>query len=122
MDYNDRHGDGAATILSAKDRVKIVEATGDEFVTNRIDDGEASCIAAARELDAEFPITNDYRALPELQQLVDTEVALSPILFRVLVQRDALSETEAKAAFEAIAEGRDWLGAPIYWYAGQLFD
>ena len=38
-----------------------------------------------------------------------------------LVKKGALSEEDAKVAFETIAEGRDWLGAPIYRYARQLF-
>lgn len=121
-DYDDRHGDGAATIVGAIDQIRIVEATGEAFVTSRIDDGEASCVAAVREMDAMFLVTDDYRALPEIRELVDAEVVLSPIVLRALVQRDALGEEEAEVAFEAIAEGRDWLGAPIYRYARRLFD
>ncbi|KTG30249.1 hypothetical protein [Haloferax profundi] len=120
--YDDNHGDGESTILDAVAAIRVVDTTGDEFVTSRIDDGEASCVAAAREVDAAFLITDDYRALPELQNLVDAEVALSPIVLRALVKRDVLTAAEAKSAFEAIAEGRDWLGAPIYRYARQLFE
>jgi len=60
----------------------------------------ASCVVAARETDAKFLITDDYRALPELRTAVDPRVALSPILLRALVKRDALSESEARTAFE----------------------
>lgn len=119
-DYDDRHADGAPSVLNLKDRIEVVEVTGAEFVTSRIDEGEASCVAAVRERDADFLVTDDYRALPELQRLVDAEVALSPIILRALVQRDALTDKEAKAAFESIAEGRDWLGAPIHRYACRL--
>lgn len=121
-DYDDRHGDGATTVLEAMNSIDVTEGSAEQFVTSRIDEGEASCVAAVRQLDAEFLITDDYRALPELQALVQAEVALSPILLRALFKRKALNETEAKAAFEAIADGRDWLGAPIYRYAHRLFD
>ncbi|WP_433633232.1 hypothetical protein [Halomicrococcus sp. NG-SE-24] len=121
-DYEDLHGRGATNALAYMDRVDIVDADGQDFVTSRIDSGEASCIVAVRAVDAAFLITDDYRALPELQRLVDADVALSPIVLRALIKRDALSEEEAKATLQTIAEQRDWLGAPIYRYARQLFD
>lgn len=119
--YDDQHGDEASIVLDAVERITAVDTTGDEFATSRIDDGEASCVAATREVDAAFLVTDDYRALPELQQLVDAEVALSPIVLRALVKRDVLTDEEAKPAFETIAERRDWLGAPLYRYARTLF-
>lgn len=50
------------------------------------------------------------------------EVAVSPIVLRVLVKPDALSSEDAEIAFEAIATGRDGLDAPIYRYVGRLLD
>ncbi|ATW89848.1 hypothetical protein halTADL_3146 [Halohasta litchfieldiae] len=120
--YDDVHGAGAAKVLSVQDQVAVLESTGEAFVTSRIDDGEASCVAAAAETEAAFLITDDYRALPELQELVDCEVALSPIVLRALIKREVLTEDEAMEAFETIAEQRDWLGAPINRYARQLFE
>ena len=120
--YDDAHGQAAATVLSHGDRLTILETEGKEFLTSRIDAGEASCVAAVDETDAAFLLTDDYRALPELQQLVDCEVALSPIVHRALVKRGVLDDEEATAAFETIAEQRDWLGAPINRYAKQLFE
>lgn len=67
-------------------------------------------------------MTDDYRALPELQGLVDAEVAVSLIVLRALVKRDAHSAADAETAFDTIAAGRDWLDAPIYRYARRLFD
>ncbi|ELZ76271.1 MULTISPECIES: PIN domain-containing protein [Haloferax] len=121
-EYDDRHGKAANAVLDTADEFTVVAVAGGEFVTSRIDDGEASCVAAVREVDAAFLITDDYRALPELRKLVSAEVALSPIVLRALVKRDALSEEEARVTFEAMAEGRDWLGAPIYRYARQLLE
>lgn len=120
--YDDRHGRGAATVLDASEAFRVVDACGSQFVTSRIDAGEASCVAAVRELDAAFFITDDYRALPELRTVVDAEVALLPIVLRALVERDVLAEPDARTRLDAIVEGRDWLGAPIYRYARQLFD
>jgi len=121
-EYNDNHGEAANRVLKMEDNFGVVAVDSDEFVTSRIDHGEASCVAAVRQETADFLITDDYRALPELRELVDAEVALSPIVLRALVKRGALSEKEAIAAFETMAEGRDWLGAPIYRYARQLLD
>ncbi|GAB7095434.1 hypothetical protein JCM30237_25870 [Halolamina litorea] len=121
-EYDDRHGNGAAAVLAAEDAITVVDHDGAEFETSRIDAGEASCAAAVQELDAAFLITDDYRALPELERLLDTDVALSPIVLRALVTRGALSEAEAEGAFDAIADGRDWLGGPIHRYARRLFD
>jgi predicted nucleic acid-binding protein len=121
-EYDDRHGTAARTALELVENMTIVDVSGDTFVTSRIDSGEASCVAAVRNVDAAFLITDDYRALPELRELVDADVALSPIVLRALVNRGAIHEEEANAAFELIAEGRDWLEAPIYRYARQLFE
>lgn len=112
--YDDRHGTAAAGVLAAEDAFMLVETHGEEFETSRIDAGEASCVAATRAQDAPFFLTDDFRALPELQQLVDADVVLSPIVLRALVKRDSWSEHQAETAFETIAEERDWLGAPIY--------
>lgn len=120
--YDDRHGDAATEVLNMVGSITVVDALGEEFETSRIDAGEASCVAAARQHQSDFLVTDDFRALPELQELLDVEVLLSPIILRALVKRGRFSEERAKASFEHIAEGRDWLGAPIYRYAQQLFE
>ncbi|MFC7020393.1 MULTISPECIES: hypothetical protein [Haloarcula] len=120
-EYDDRHGTAATTVLQWTDTLTVQDADGAPFETSRVDAGEASCVAVARDVDAAFLVTDDYRALPELQGLVDAEVAVSPIVLRALVKRDALSSEDAETAFETIASGRDWLDAPIYRYARQLF-
>jgi predicted nucleic acid-binding protein len=119
--YDDRHGTAATAVLQRMESLTVQDADGAPFETSRVDAGEASCVAAARTVDAAFLVTDDYRALPELQGLVDAEVAVSPIVLRALVKRDALSSADAEAAFETIAAGRDWLDAPIYRYARRLF-
>lgn len=119
---DDRHGDAASRVLDCVDEFETVACSGEPFVTSRIDTGEASCVAAVREVGAAFLVTDDFRALPELQEVVDADVALSLLVLRALVDRGALAEAEATAAFDCIAAGRDWLEAPIYRYASQLFD
>lgn len=121
-EYDDRHGTAATTVLRQTDALTVQDADGAPFETSRVDTGEASCVAAARDVDAAFLVTDDYRALPELEGLVDAEVVVSPIVLRALVKRDALSSEAAETAFETIATGRDWLDAPIYRYARRLFD
>ena len=120
-EYDDRHGAGPATVLDADSMLRIVETHEEAFETSRIDAGEGSCVAVAQARDADFFVTDDYRALPELQQVVDAEVVLSPIVLRALVKRGGWSEQRAKTAFGAIAASRDWLGAPIYRHARTPF-
>ena len=121
-EYDDRHGTAATAVLRQRDAITVQDADGAPFETSRVGAGEASCVAAARDGNAAFLVTDDYRALPELQGLVDAEVAVSPIVLRALVKRDALSAADAETAFETIAAGRDWLDAPIYRYARRLFE
>lgn len=119
--YDDRHGSAATAVIERAERLNVVSVSGEPPLTSTIDGGEASCVVAVQEYDASFLITDDFRALPELQQLVDAEVALSPIVLRALVKRGVLEEETALQKFEAIASERDWLGAPIYRYARTLF-
>lgn len=49
-------------------------------------------------------------------------VEISPIVLKTLVNRGVLDSEAARNKVEQIAETRDWLGAPIYRRALQLFD
>jgi len=120
--YQDPHGDAARAVLQHQDRIAVHEVNEQAFQSSRLDRGEASCVLLARELDADFLITDDLRALPELQPLVNARVAISPIVLKALVQRGVLERDEALARLDELAETRDWLGAPIYRRARQLFD
>ncbi|WP_058367366.1 PIN domain-containing protein [Haloparvum sedimenti] len=120
--HQDRHGRAAADVLDRLDRVTVVVPADEGFETSRIDSGEATCVTAARETDARFLVTDDFRALPELERLVAADVVLSPVLLRALVSRGALEEGTAEEAFDAMATERDWLEAPIHRYARRLFD
>ena len=119
--YNDPHAQAAQTILQHQDRITVHEVEDQEFQSSRIDHGEASCIQLTRRLDADFLITDDLRALPEIQPLIATRVAISPIVLKALVKRGVLKREEALDRLEELAETRDWLGAPIYRRARQLF-
>lgn len=121
-DYDDVHGDAAETVLGYLDRLTVHETDDRSFTTSRVGGGEGSCVELAADIDAEFLLTDDLRALPELQNLVDAEVAISPIVLRALVNRGALDAPEAEDRLARIARNRDWLGAPIYRRAQQLFD
>lgn len=117
----DAHGEAARSVLDQEGRLTVHPTDERAFPSARIDSGEGSCAGLTRDLDAGFLITDDLRALPELQAVADAEVATSPILPRALVQRDALGRDEALDKLDQMAEDRDWLGAPIYRRARQLF-
>jgi len=59
-------------------------------------------------------ITDDLRALPELQTVVEAKVAISPILLKALVERNVIDEEEALEKLEEAAENRSWLKSTIY--------
>ncbi|WP_440766959.1 hypothetical protein [Natronorubrum sp. DTA7] len=121
-EYTDTHGTAAENALD--DRVEFTVRTVPEpaIESSRIDTGEASCVHLCQQLEADFLITDDLRALPELQTLLTTTVAISPLLLKALVKRGALENEAAQNRLETMAENRDWLGAPIYRRARSLFD
>lgn len=120
-DYDDVHARGATAVLDRLDRLTVHEVDS-PIESSRIDAGEGSCVVLARELGSAFLLTDDLRALPELEAAVDARVAISPIVLRALVIRGELTHEEALARLERLAEDRDWLGAPIYRRARELFD
>lgn len=119
-EYDDRHGEAAATVLDNLDKISTHQVQG-EFTSSRVDQGEGSCTLLTNQIDAEFLITDDLRALPELQNLVEAKVAISPIVLKALVKRDVLDHEDALEKLDQLAETRDWLGAPIYRRAQNLF-
>ena len=120
-EYNDTHGEAAQTVLDRLDEIETRPIDG-ELTSSRVDPGEGSCTLLTREIDADFLITDDLRALPELQTVSDAKIAISPIVLKALVQRDVLDHEEALEKLDELAEQRDWLGAPIYRRGKNLFD
>lgn len=119
--YDDRHGEAADTVLDNLDRIDTYQVQ-EEFTSSRVDQGEGGCALLTKEIDAEFLITDDLRALPELQTVADAQVAISPIVLKALVKRDVLKQEEALEKLDELAEQRNWLGAPIYRRAKNLFE
>lgn len=119
--YNDSHGDAAEKVLDNLDLI-ITYQVNEEFTSSRIDLGEGSCALLTQEIDADFLITDDLRALPELQSLTSAKVAISPIVLKALIQKDAIEQEEALQKLDELAEQRDWLGAPIYRRTKNLFE
>lgn len=119
--YDDRHGEAAQKVLDHRSRLTVHDVHG-EFTSSRIDQGEGSCAILTQETEAEFLITDDLQALPELQTLTNSKVAISPIILKTLTQKDLLEQEQALEKLNELAERRDWLGAPIYRRAKNLFD
>ena len=119
--YDDRHGDAAQSVLDNLERITTHHTNG-EFQSSRVDRGEGSCALLAKELDADFLITDDLRALPELRTVAESKVAISPIVLKALVQRGVLTQADALEKLDELAAQRDWLGAPIYRRATRLFE
>jgi predicted nucleic acid-binding protein len=120
-EYTDIHGDAATNALEIQTQFTLHTVSEPTFETSRIDQGEASCVQLCQELDVDFLLTDDLRALPELQNVTQTQVAISPIILKALVKRDVLETNEARDRLEQLAKNRDWLGRPIYRRAQSLF-
>ena len=119
-EYDDRHAEAATTVL---DQETLRAHDVDEAIeSSRIDAGEGSCAILATELAADFLLTDDLRALPELESATAARVAISPFLLRALVTRGVLDREEALARLNAIGADRDWLESPIYRRARRLFE
>lgn len=119
-EYDDAHGTAASAVMERREKLSIHPVESEPFKSSRIDEGEGSCVSLCRSLDPDFLVTDDLRALPELQRLVETRVAISPIVLRALVERGRVERAEALTRLDHLAETRDWLGAPIYRRAQRL--
>lgn len=119
--YEDVHGQAAQTVLGQLERFEIHKTNEPRFRSSRIDDGEGSTVTLTNKKQADFLITDDLRALPELQTVTDSNVVISPILLKALVKRDILEQEEALEKLEEAAKNRDWLESPIYRKAKNLF-
>lgn len=121
-DYDDVSGAAADSVLSHTEQLTVHVVEDFSFDSSRIDDGEASCVVLVRDTDADFLLTDDLRALPELQPLTPCEVAISPIVLKALVKRERFTRERATEKVEQIAADRDWLQSPIYRRAKGLFE
>ena len=121
-EHQDVHGKAAEKVLGLSDSIVVHQIEKRGVQSSRIDEGEGSCATLTREGDVDFLITDDLRAVPELQNAADAKVAISPIVLKALVKRGVLENEEAEKRLNSIAGKRDWLGAPIYRKARQLFE
>jgi predicted nucleic acid-binding protein len=120
--YGDKTAEHADKVLIRKDQITVHEVETREYQSSRVDEGGGSCIQLTRNHDAGFLITDDLRSLPEIQTLTETRIAISPIVLKALVKRGVLDKQEALERLEEAAEERDWLEAPIYRRARELFN
>ena len=67
---DDRHGDAAQAVLNNSDKIPTHKPS-EPFTSSRVDRAEGSCAIMANSEGAEFLITDDLRALPELQTVTD---------------------------------------------------
>ena len=92
-----------------------------DFDHIKIDRGEGSCAVLARNIDAEFLITDDIRALPLLKNIASTKVVISPIVLKVMGKKGLPSNDEGKEKLEKLIGKRDWFETLIYERSLELF-
>jgi len=71
-EHEDRAAENAKEILGQTGRFTIHDVEAQRFQSSRIDEGEGSCVKLSHKTEAKFLITDDLRALPELQTLTET--------------------------------------------------
>ncbi|MFC7074708.1 hypothetical protein ACFQJ7_08430 [Halovenus rubra] len=121
-EYDDVHGQAAQDVLDQLERIGVHNTNESSFQSSRIDEGEGTAASLANETQADFLITDDLRALPELQTVTHSNVVISPVLLKALVKRDLFDQEEALEKLDEAAENRDWLESPIYRKAKNLFE
>jgi len=120
-EYDDHSGEAASQVLDQIAEITVHNTPEQSFQSSRMDTGEGSTAAITHELDADFLLTDDLRALPELQTITDRRVAISLIILKALVERDVVEREQALDKPKQMAAKRGWLGAPIYRRAQNLF-
>lgn len=117
------HGNAANEVLRNIDRIKEKKASNyQRFKTSRIDAGEASCLELIESGEQDYLLTDDFRALGEIEKQIGEMVVLSPIILKVLALRGIIDKRQALTKLDEMAEKRDWLGRPIYRYARKYFE
>jgi predicted nucleic acid-binding protein len=120
--FDDDHGRAATLVLENIDSMRVLNASDyQRFMTSRIDSGEASCLEIIDGGGCDYLLTDDFRALGEIEKQIGDAVVLSPIILKVLVMRGIIGKGEALAKLGEIARKRDWLGRPLYQYAMKYF-
>ncbi len=120
--YADLYGTAANEVLMNIDRIQVKKTLNyQRFKTSRIDAGEASCMEIIESREQDYLLTDDFRALGEIEKLIGDRVVLSPIILKVLVIRGRIDKHQALTKLDEMAEKRDWLGRPIYKYAKRYF-
>lgn len=121
--YANSHGNAANEVLRNIDRIKEKKASNyQRFKTSRIDAGEASCLELIESGEQDYLLTDDFRALGEIEKQIGEMVVLSPIILKVLALRGIIDKRQALTKLDEMAERRDWFGRPIYRYAKKYFE
>lgn len=118
--FSDVDGKAARAVLKQAKGLKIRTvdlAAIEKMVTSRLNEGEASCVLLAQAADIDALISDDLKAMHQLQQYAqihEFDLGLAAVLIQALVLRGKLSKDQALVSLERIAEKRDWMGRPIY--------
>lgn len=118
--YDDRQAAAADRALDALEAIEVHEIDGEPVTSARIDAGEGSCLRLVESLAAEYLLTDDLRARPELEAATDATVIISPFVLAALVRRGRLERSTADDRLATMAAERSWLGTPIYERARRL--
>ncbi len=126
--FADPDGQAAQAVLAQRALLKVVDVSEADFrnyLGRKVHTGEASCLHLAHQQEADAFICDDFDALPYLThhcQRLGIEVGLCSVVIQALILRGKLTPEQGRAAFDRIAERRNWLGRPLYEYGKQLLE
>ncbi|MFQ6117422.1 MAG: hypothetical protein ACE5LQ_04060, partial [Candidatus Bipolaricaulia bacterium] len=120
--YDDPDGKAAEEVLRKKTKLETKEVKRKEFrnfLSSKIDAGEGSCVALAREEDIEALISDDFDAMHQLEyysKQYHFELGLCAALVKALILRGRLKREQGEKIFDKIAAKRGWIGRQVYEY------
>jgi hypothetical protein len=114
------HGLAAKAVYADRTRMTVHKVSGDDIQLAYLNDDQESCLALESTLRPAYLLSDDLRALPELQAMTSATVVITPTVLRALVDRDAITATAASEGLSVLAAHRRWLGEPLYRRARQV--
>lgn len=114
-------GDGARAVLGVRDRFGISRAGGEPILTSRLNASTGSCLPLARELDAQYLLSDAQRALHEIRRLLTGTPITPAIALAALVRLGALAGRDARFRYQTLVEQRRGLEGALEARAGAVF-
>ncbi len=98
--------------------IHAVEFDADSF-HSRIDMGEASCIVLGNRLEAQYLLTDEFRARHRIGEAFNEEIIHSPYIVGAFYRKGIIERKEALIQFLKMSEKRNWMDSPLVNYGAE---